>query len=181
MNVLNFFRDEGIDEAIMTALGDALVTWWTTEIKPGASSDISLTEILVTDISTETGGQVTITDGLPQVGSISSDAIPMNATPVISLRTGARGRSYRGRVYHVGLGTSAVANSRLVAGVADDLRDAYATLLDATYLDPDAEWSVVSRCQDQEWLTTAVVTPITGLIVDDILDSQRRRLPGRGI
>lgn len=181
MNVLNWDKGLAITETDLFDVGTALVSWWNTEIQPMTSSDICLQEVIMTDISTETGGQVIITADLPSCGAISSDAIPMNATPVISWRTASRGRSYRGRTYHLGISTSAVSNSRLVAGVADDLRDAYALLLDGTYVDPVFSLSIVSRCQDQNWLTTAVVTPVTGVLVDDILDSQRRRLPGRGI
>ncbi|HET7637584.1 MAG TPA: hypothetical protein VFK47_02495, partial [Ktedonobacteraceae bacterium] len=56
--------------------------------------------------------------------------------------------------------------------------DALRTTLDNITL--NVEFSVVSFVQAKGWRRDPLITPISGVAVEPTLDSQRRRLPGRG-
>lgn len=114
-------------------------------------------------------------------GVAAGDALPNNVSVAVTARTHFGGRSYRGRTYWMGLarsmtdGTNALtptARSGLVSAMAD-LRTRLLEGAGATLV-------VLSFASNKFWRDTAVATPIINFSCDGVLDSQRRRLPGRG-
>jgi len=179
-NVFNFQKDGGFSLTDLSTLAGGMSDWWQAELIDGVSDLVTLESVIATDISSESGSQVTFTDTLPAQGANTSHSLPMNSTAVISWRTDARGRSFRGRTYHVGLCDNAVAASALLAGTRLALIDAYTQLLGDTYFSSEYVLGIVSRCHDRAWRTTGLITPVVSIVVDLPLDSQRRRLIGRG-
>jgi hypothetical protein len=100
-------------------------------------------------------------------------------TAAISWRTAKRGRSYRGRSFHIGMTSTMVTGSTLTAGTITSLTTAYNALLTAVNASGIA-LCVVSRFQNHVQLTNGESTPITVATIEGNLDSQRRRLIGRG-
>jgi hypothetical protein len=74
-----------------------------------------------------------------------------------------------------------VVGSTVTTSHANDIVAAYNQLLSPSPYVGTAVWSVVSTQHNKAPRTNAVVLPITNaLCVDTTVDSQRRRLPGRG-
>jgi hypothetical protein len=71
-------------------------------------------------------------------------------------------------------------NGNFVTNAADiqAAYDALRTTLDNVTL--NVEFSVVSFVFQNAWRRDPLITPISGVAVEATIDSQRRRLPGRG-
>ncbi len=179
-NVLHFKPDETYDFATMwSQLGSGLKTWWDTNQKAGTPSAVSLLRIKVTDLSSVTGSAIDYTTGLPLAGTSAQTLAPNNVTVAVKLGTALRGRSYRGRIYHVGLNNTMISGSQITSSAATTLAAAYALLATITATN-HFHVGVLSRRANLAWRDTAVFTPMNSVSIDLNLDSQRRRLPGRG-
>lgn len=186
-NTLWFEAAAGVNALIMSDLAQLLQDWWVANYAPQTSVNLQLIEIVISDQTTATGLQVTQSPGTPTLGTIVSDALPNNVSFTVSFRTALRGRSFRGRNYVVGIPESVAALSHLQAGYVAGWQVAYAQLLSDLSAVGDWEWVVVSRFSgtdvdgDPIPRVAGITTPVTNVvIVDDVVDSQRRRLPGRG-
>lgn len=125
-----------------------------------------------------TGAQVDV-DPSPVVEWLPSSPVAMTGTAavspqlaiVISKRTGTAGRSYRGRTYIGPLATAAIANTgRTATGVA--------TTLSARWMRHMANGVLPSAAVYNEvvWSRTLqTFTQINSWIVNDVVDTQRRR------
>lgn len=109
-------------------------------------------------------------------GGLASPALPGNVTLSVSLRTAGRGRSARGRIYHVGLTEGQVVDNQLGAGVATTLAGVYNSWWADMEIDNSADWGVVSFQLDGAVRNPGVFQLITNLVVDDTVDTQRRRV-----
>jgi hypothetical protein len=181
-NVLNF-KFPGIpSETDLSQLADDIEGWVTDLYSPCFNPGTALQNIVVTDLTTETGAQVTHLVDPPIAGTLSGDGLPDNVTLAVKHVTAKRGRSYRGRTYVPGLASSALADSDTITTDYQTLvGNAFEGLLATPFPGHGETFVIVSRCQDKAWLTDAVVTTVTGSAVDPDIDSMRRRLKGRGI
>jgi len=123
----------------------------------------------------------------PVAGSAAGFPLPNNDSYVITFNTAARGRSGRGRNYILGLTTSDQLTANTVTSGFRTGLLAYYTALKALASENGAEMVVVSRFSgvdaDGDPIPRAegVARAITSFsTADTTLDSQRRRLPGRG-
>lgn len=180
-NVLNFKYATAYDQSNIDDLADAVdgavgsdylailsdqVSYVNTHVR-GLTSSVDLEG--VANASASTGGD-------------SDSPLPSNATLCVSLRTGLTGRSARGRFYSVGATfgdvlTADVFTAAYVAAVV-------ATIVAISTQAGAAGWTLVvlSRRNAGVALTAAVARPVTQIYaVDNNVDSQRRRLKGRGI
>jgi len=176
-NTLYFENSGGWDATSAGDLADALSDWWESTLGEQASPTWELSTIRVTDLSSATGFVVEHFPGLTATGA--SAALPGNVTVAISFRTESRGRSYRGRNYFIGLGEGSVTNDTVNSGIVTALVDAYEALA-ASVAALGAVHVVVSRVSGGVERETGVTTPVTAYRVDSTVDSQRRRLAGRG-
>lgn len=179
-NVINvkFPTTPGVPLALDVAA--AIVSWWSANIAPITSAGVTLTAIRGTDLNTSTGFSFEYTTGLPVAGSATTGQImPANVTAAIRLTTPSRGRSYTGRLYHVGLLSGEVQGNMLTSGSVSALKIAYEALLTAIGV-AGGTWGVVSYFADKVLRSSGVFTGISAITVDQNLDSQRRRLNGRG-
>lgn len=181
-NTLYFFNATGPDTSNMAQLADDLEDWWTAEIAPHLAEDVALNEIYLVDLTTATSPTVTYTVSPPVQGGASTTQLPNNAAFVISFRTEGRGRSSRGRNYLIGLGgQSATADPNIVNSTwANNIQAGYQALL--APLSVDWTWVIVSRYFNNAPRLLGLTQPVTAVIYTDLrIDSQRRRLPGRGL
>jgi hypothetical protein len=149
-------------------------------IIPLLTNTITLLRLVGTLIEVADGLQYISTTGLPAAGGSTDLPLPNNVSLAMSLRTGLSGRSFRGRSYIVGLTQGAVVGNTVNTSEIAALLTAYETL---RVPPTDGAWqmSVVSRFNGGAARTVGVATPVTQVIVTDAtVDSQRRRLPGRG-
>lgn len=162
--------------AIATVVHDSLVD----VLLPIQASTLILREIFVRDLTTATSGQFTLPGDPTDIGGSASPSQPNNVSLSISFRTAKTGRSFRGRNFVLGLTEGAVTNSGVGLGTVASYVDAYngfRTAINAI----NGVWVVVSKKSGGVDRTEGLATPvITALVVNSVVDSQRRRLPGRG-
>jgi hypothetical protein len=186
-NTLYVHNSDGWDGASLDALAADVLAWWTTHYAALTHTSVTLNEVACTDLTTDTGAIGSISGG-GATGSAGGEALPSNVSLSVSFRTAQRGRSFRGRNYIVGIATDNTTPPNTAnVGYVDQVEtayDAFKTAMDAEGF----EWVVVSRFSGVDPDTgdpipreAGVATPVThALVVDSTLDSQRRRLPGRG-
>jgi hypothetical protein len=162
-------------EDVVEAAKDA----WVSNIIPIQSRDVMITKVIGTDLTAEASFT---TETAPNVaGSVAADAVPQNVTSAIAFRTGFSGRSKRGRMFWIGhvkgnmvgdtLTSTAVTN--ILAGVNNFIADLEAAIPTLTHV-------VVSYCHEGAWRLAGDKTLIKDYTLDPTIDSQRRRLAGRG-
>lgn len=180
-NTLYFTHSAGWTTATATTLANNLITWWTVNVKPQVVAELELIEVVVSDLNVADSFQVTVPSPTPHpVGSASGEGFPNNVSLTISLRTANRGRSFRGRNYLVGIPENVGSLSQVTSAYAAAVQAAWNTI-PASTASAGGVWVVASRFHNKLPRVTGVTTPITAVvIVDNFVDSQRRRLPGRG-
>ena len=177
-NTLYFRQADDYDTAELTTLATEVIAWATANLLPLVSNQVTVVGVKATSLESETAPAVEVAANV--VGGNSFPALPNNATLAIKFLTASRGRSARGRNYWVGLTENDVLNNTVNPVVVAAMIAAYQELLDAGTITEGA-WSVVSRTLDGDPRNPGIAQLVTGVTVTDAtVDSQRRRLPGRG-
>lgn len=178
-NVLHYNCNAAVNTTNLQGLATAALAWWNTNLKPLINNTVTLITVRATDQSSQTGPVIEDTTGLPLAGTQPGSGLPNNVTVAIKLITASRGRSFRGRVYHIGLGSGSVSANTIGATPRANLKAAY---LAALTLSTGPTWTlgIASRYTGNAPRTTGVFTAVTDVSVNQTVDSQRRRLPERG-
>jgi len=179
-NVLHFQPSIPLTPTLYSELAAHLVTWWNANLKVLMPTTLQLSQIKVTDLTTQFSPVLNYSTGLPIVGTTASASLPGNCALVITKRTALRGRSFRGRIYQPGMVEAVVTNSQVAAGTVTAFLNAYGLI--RTFSTASATWDmgVVSRVQGGVPLAVGEFHDITSFTSEGVIDSQRRRLPGRG-
>lgn len=178
-----YFRPVGtvMGAAWLTSFAGELAAWWQARIAPNVGAGLSLNNVTGVDLTTDSGPVGIYTPTSPVEGTKPGNALPGNVTWCVTFKSPKRGRSYRGRNYIAGLVDSTVTGNTLDIVTANAFRDGYAALLDVPFSDA-GEWVLVSRYHDKAPRAVADVVGVNAVGYHDLfLDSQRRRLPGRGL
>lgn len=181
-NTLYFRMLGGFGVAEMTDLCNDMLIWWTTNLSVQLSSDITIREMVCTDQSSGIGTSITQPAPTPNpAGAVGSPSLPGNSALCVSIRTLNRGRSFRGRNYVAGLPESKVVGNTVDTAAWGAIQAAYIDIPNAIVSSP-WEWVVVSRFTAGAPRVAGVATNVlTAVVVDPFVDSQRRRLTGRGL
>lgn len=180
-NTLYFTGSAGVTTTLATTLAANLVGWWNTSYKVQVAGTFSLTEVYVTDLTTQTSFTVSYTTGLPSTGTMAGDQNPANVALCVSFRTVNRGRSGRGRNYAFPATEGASTASYFTASYVNAVVAAYQLFIGAGTFTPGLQWVVVSRYSNGVARPTGLTQPVTAVLsVNNNVDSMRRRLPGRG-
>lgn len=182
-NVLHYEPDGALTDDLMAELADELISLWGTNVAPLVANDLSLTTLRVTDLTTQFSNGFDVTTGLPISGglaSLSDEPVPANVALAVKKNTAFRGRSRQGRIYHMGLTNDQVLFSTVDATTISSLVTAYTSMLGFSTAGATWEMVVLSRFENNVERTQALATEVTFLSADSTVDSQRRRLPGRG-
>jgi len=174
------------EDTVWTATGLLLLAatfedWWTTEVRVLVPNTVALRAIKATSLASETAPGIELAVSPPSVGTGTSPQLPNNVTIALKWVTALRGRSFRGRTYHIGLAEGQVALNAVDSAHLANLLTAYESIND--YLEavnPDWDLVVASRYSQGLPRVSGLATPITGVTSDGVIDSQRRRLPKRG-
>jgi hypothetical protein len=162
-------------------LGNDILAWWVAEMTPQLVDEYVLREVYVVDMSSDTAPTATVTPPIPTTGDITATSLPNNVALCVSFRTAGRGRSSRGRNYISGLPEQATLNNNFTSLVSNAIKAAYDKLLDAATFSLDWTWVVYSRYENKQPRVTAFTPAVEAVVLTDtVVDSQRRRLPGRG-
>lgn len=170
-----------IDASSAAQLAVGLADWFTGNVLPLLSPDYVYEQTVVTGLRTESDFTFTNDANSGTAGGAIVASDPNNVTLAISFRSGMTGRSFRGRNFIPGLPGSSISNNRVSATLANALAGAYEILMGEDSVATGFTWGVISRRTGGAQRPSGIVTPITQVVVvDTIVDSQRRRLPGRG-
>lgn len=149
--------------------------WWITYMAPVVHTTTSLDKIIATSLHTQVSPVYEYTTALPQAGAGTSAPLPGNVTVAVKWTTGNRGRSARGRTYHVGLMESQVTGNLIDEGFYTTLLTGYQGLLD--YITESVNsMRVVSLWSNKVKRESGVTYPILACSIDTTIDTQRRRL-----
>jgi len=182
VNVLWFKRSSPIVSADLTTLAIDLTNWWDTYGDPTMVASGQLNSIDAIQQDSSTSPSINYAPASPIAGTATGTGAPLNVTIVSSFRTANRGRSSRGRFYSYALSEADTNNDGVTigSGLQTALSVMWANL--AGFVSPDG-WThvVVSKQLDGVARAAGLAQAITSYIIDTALDSQRRRLLGRGI
>ena len=181
--VENTMYFQGIADWISTSmelLALQVESWWLSNVQALVSDQVELQEVFVTNLDTATSGTWSQPTTPGTSGARVSPALPNNVSCALSFRTAGRGRSSRGRNYVLGLTEDQVSNNTLLTSEAIGYTNAYGVWLTAV-IPNSANWVVFSRFTNGAPRVVGLAQQILSVGFADLtIDSQRRRLPGRG-
>lgn len=149
------------------------VDWWTNSYGPPMVPEVCLFSVVATDMSVEGGMQYTADVSPASCGTSPGNAEPGNVTSTISWRTGRTGRRYRGRTYVVGMPETATGDNDTITG-------GMVTVLASAAVDWILRALGINLPPVVASFTYASAEQILSAVIENVLDSQRRRLPQRG-
>lgn len=156
---------------------DAFSTAWELQVMPELSQDIEMRGVKGTDLGNQFAAVVEKDLVTPVAGGRTADMLPNNCSWCISFKTQQRGRSRRGRIYIPGIPENEVSANTISLTWSTLILSALNGVVSAVELTGSGiRHVVVSRTT-----SPATVTPVSEIgAFDRTIDSQRRRLPGRG-
>lgn len=179
--VENVWFVSGADNSAGTlaAIADEMMGNWRTLIRPVVSELVVLDRAEVTYLGTANGNSIVRAAPADSNGQETSPPLPNNVSICVKLLTDQGGRAHRGRKFHIGLCENQVTLSHLIEPFRTQLETAYQGWISEMQA---AEWSIVIVSYFVNGLIrpTPLVTAVNTCTIDATIDSQRRRLPGRG-
>jgi len=177
---LGFTKAGGYSSTDLQDLADGVANWVTGDLLTFLVDDLSIAEVVATDLSSDSAPVAVSTVGLPASGAITGVPVPNNVALVVSFKTAARGRSFRGRNYVPSCRADSMVNStQFTTAYAGDIQGAYEAM--ALTLGAIGNTHVVlSRFHDNTPRVTGVATPVTAYLGRQAVGTQRRRVIGHG-
>jgi len=165
--------------AELDRLCEGVYNWYSTEVMAYLSGDLVLRSVEAVDLSSQFASFGSYAPPVPADGSVATVSLPGNCAVCISFLTASRGRRARGRNFIPGVpkasldGIDTVANTTL-----NPILTAYSEMETTINNGIPEAWRhiVISRADGLG--ARYAVTEYT--FRDRVVDSQRRRLPGRG-
>jgi hypothetical protein len=152
-------------------------TFWNSYLQALMAQDIQRIEMSATSLTSSDGAYAVLPVSPAQAGGSSPESVGNNSSPVLSLRTNNRGRSFRGRIFVPGTPTGALDTPNSIASVYQaDLLEAFQTLIDTPPETPPGVWGVVSKFANGAPRETGVISPIAFVTCDLKMGTQRRRM-----
>jgi hypothetical protein len=181
MNVLHARYTTAPDLTQMNAIADSFGDWVTGPYATAQSSDLGYSAVIITDLATSGGLQVT--KDLTGLGGEISHPVKTNQdTFCVSLHTGHAGRSFRGRTYILAVSNDAYVDANTISDAFVALYvSIFETLITTLHDEVSIDLAVLSRVSGGVTRANGLSTVVTDVIATDkTVDSQNRRLPGRG-
>lgn len=180
INKLHYFNSSGWSETSLTECAQLILGLWGTNFAPITASDVQLLEVIATDLQGDTAPRVVVTPDSPITGADTNAAMPGNVTLAAALHTSARGRGSQGRVFTVGMTRPRATGNEVTADYRDSVVAAWTALKTFEGLTLTYGMCVVKYCRGGVWLTEGLYNEVTSITADRLVDSQYRRLGGRG-
>lgn len=155
--------------------------WWVASLKPVIATTCSFNRLRCKALHASIAPVLDQVVLPAQIGSDSQTPLGNNVSFVVKLTTGNAGRSARGRWYVAGLtalssNNGTTVNSGRAGAYVNAIGDLKANLEAA-----GLTLVITSFRNEKAWRSEAVNYPVLGVVYTDLnLDSQRRRLVGRG-
>lgn len=180
--VLNFEFPSALTISILDDLCQAVINTWISDMAAQLTSNLDLNFVKATDLTTASSPSVTVAAPAGTDGNVAPPTVPLNGALVISQATDNRGRSFRGRTYQAGMPAGALINEGTFSETyADSLLAGYVEWIHDIEDSMGCIHGVASRRSGGAPRLVGVFTPITEYFCEANLDSQRRRLVGRGV
>jgi len=156
--------------------------WWENNHAGKLSNEVNLRGVVATSMHELNGPQFTYAPDATTTGTGTATPLPNEVSLCVSLRTGARGRSARGRWYMLSVDEGQMQNTNQVTDAhaeacAASLRNLNSIIIGLGYL-----LVIVSYVSNKVPRPGGpVYFPVTNaIVVDTIVDSMKRRKPGVG-
>jgi len=164
-------------DAVNAVVATVIATHWIVNLP----SDITINSLFYRSLHTQNAIQREIPLTSNNVGQLITTPAPNQNTICISLRTSSAGRSARGRLYWLGLAESQYEVNQMVPADLTSIVAAVAQMR-SQLAAADHPWTIVSFVSNKVPRPGGPVYFLVSsvLAVDGTLDSQRRRMPGRG-
>jgi len=170
-----------VTPTILTDIATIVRDWAVNEYFLNVTTNVSLTEVVATDLTTINGGQATVLPAAPTGGSSGNNAMPNEAAFCVSLRSASRGRSARGRFYAFGLDKGLIEQNNVAATYRSAIVGAVQSLIGELSSNGYALVVVSYISEGAPRPGGPVYFPIvTAVSVDATVDSMRSRKPGVG-
>lgn len=163
----------------MAVLAQDFVDWWNTSYKQPVVDDVSLIQVQVRKYDPVAPLAYDLNVSPPSPGAGTGEPLPGNVTSTVSWRTGLAGRRFRGRIYVPGYSEPSVDVNDLLSSVAVNLLSSAAAALINSAL-TSGKLTIFHPPKDPPTPYDNTTTDVLTAVVENIVDSQRRRLPGRG-
>lgn len=182
-NILNVVGAAPATAGNLVSIAAVFQGWWNVTLRPAEPNAVSWLGVDLTALDSPGSPFLAYTNTGTLTGSGAGTPYPPNVSPAISLRTGLSGRSYRGRIYHIGLSSiNPITGGLMTAPTSASLATIYNTL--RTSLN-SAGWplcvlslySGIDGSGNKIPRASGIATPINAVVVGRRIDSQRRRLP----
>jgi len=157
----------------LAAINAVFADWWANNYRHALKSVIVGDSITATKLDPSSPIQDTLS--IAAAGDyVSSNPLPADVSAAVSWRTGLAGRKYRGRFFDFGVPQDATNLNDTMTGAYITNLTGVGTSLLLKLATAGLKAVIFHRSDD-------TATTITGLVVDQLIDSMRNRLAGRGI
>lgn len=180
-NVINFTGGAPFNIPDLNILATEVQNAWIEFLAPIFSTGLDLMAIRATALDTASSPGVLHPVSVGTDGNLDVAPTQNNVALVLTMATDLRGRSYRGRLYAAGLPSTLLASSTEVSSAyLSDFIDAFAAFFEDIEDSTGFTHVIVSRYTSGAARVTGVTTEVSSYAANAELDSQRRRLKGRG-
>ncbi len=157
----------------------ALDTNWSAYFGPIVGSDLFLYEFVATALDANPGIQYIAPVSLN--GGVNEPSMPGGTTIAVAFKSGLTGRSQNGRMFWLQLLPSQCVEDQVTPTAHDDILLAVTGFFTNNGIGSRWLHVIVSYCKQGAWRTTGQTTNVVSYVmVNNDIDSQRRRLAGRG-
>lgn len=177
-------RTDGLpwDVASLDEAAQKAESFFGTDLAPLVVTGLQMTEIRARQMAPDIALQVIRPTGL--AGTSPEEPSPNAIAACMTLSTGLAGRSARGRLYVGGIPENATNGNQFTALYVAELNNAFQDGLLSRFANTgtvDMQIVVYSQFTGSAERPVALLTPVTAIgMRDNVVDTQRRRLPGRG-
>lgn len=176
---------EAVTQAIVERLAELFADWATATMAAQLPSDWTFTRAVARDLTAEASFEAVNADGAGTAGGLSGGRMSNNSTLAIHRNTGFSGKKAKSRIYWPGISASSISGADHISTASGAaMVSALNTLRSLVLADTTATFTYgyVQRIVNGVKLAAGNFIEVTGhSLIDTILDSQRRRLPGRGV
>jgi len=179
-NVFYIESPTGVDAATIVDCATLVNDWILRNYLAIMTTDVAYIGCEAKNLDIEGGGTAFVTPNDPAIGLIASSTLPGGSSLCISLKTAQSGRSHRGRKYMFGMPESSQTGNQMASGYVSSAQTTFQQLI--SDIEAASKFLVVvSRFLEGVLRLEAIVTRVTTAVAVDLnIDSQRRRLTGRG-
>jgi hypothetical protein len=180
-NTLWFDYNDAIDSEALDDLAEQVEVYVFEEMLPLMSEDITFNSVEARAQREPEDLYAISRVHSGEIGGVATPSMPNSVTLSVSFRSGLTGRSRRGRNYWLAIPTTQVVDNLINGTYLEGVLDAYEGMIGAGSVAAGWQWVVASKYANGVQREQGLTTNIVGVtIVDNIVDNQRRRLPGRG-